>query len=70
MAHWLKSLRVRYGLGGTYPSTSLMVVLVVSLLFSAFDFGADVALDAIISLFNATLLVCYVHRSYSVEAFP
>ena len=67
---WLISLSVRYGLGGTYPSTSLMVVLVVSLLFSAFNFGSDVALDAIISLFNATLLFCYVHRSYSVEAFP
>ncbi len=60
MAHRLISLRVQVRPGWDIPVNSLIVVLVVSLLISALNFGSDVALNAIISLSNAALLFSYI----------
>ena len=46
--------------GWDIPVNSLIIVLVVSLLISALNFGSDVALNAIISLSNAALLFSYI----------
>lgn len=46
--------------GWDIPINALIVVLAVSLLITALNFGSDVALNAIISLSNAALIFSYI----------
>lgn len=46
--------------GWDIPVNALIVVLGISLLITALNFGSDVALNAIISLSNAALIFSYI----------
>ena len=46
--------------GSEVPVNSLIVCLVVSLILACINFGSDVALNAILSVSNAALLLSYI----------
>lgn len=46
--------------GSEVPANSLIVCLIVSLILACINFGSDVALNAILSVSNAALLLSYI----------
>jgi choline transport protein len=55
-SEWIRQVRP----GSEVPVNSLLVCLVVSLILACINFGSDVALNAILSVSNAALLLSYI----------
>jgi choline transport protein len=55
-SEWIRQVRP----GSEVPVNSLIVCLVVSLILACINFGSDVALNAILSVSNAALLLSYI----------
>jgi choline transport protein len=55
-SEWIRQVRP----GLEVPVNSLIVCLVVSLILACINFGSDVALNAILSVSNAALLLSYI----------
>lgn len=55
-SEWIRQIRP----GSEVPVNSLTVCLVVSLILACINFGSDVALNAILSVSNAALLLSYI----------
>jgi len=55
-SEWIRQVRP----GSEVPVNSLLVCLIVSLILACINFGSDVALNAILSVSNAALLLSYI----------